>query len=71
MKILNYFKESFRRKKARRITQEYSTVIDSFYLQVEGKVDFANWDNPLVKRVEISQYMIDFLKKFIKKTKFL
>jgi hypothetical protein len=40
MKMLNYLKESFRKKKARRITQEYPTIINSFNLKDEGRVDF-------------------------------
>ncbi|MEO8822959.1 MAG: FkbM family methyltransferase [Ginsengibacter sp.] len=67
MKISRYFKESFRRKKARRITKEYPAKIDSFELKDEGKIDFANWDNPLVIPKEITQDMVDFFKKFIKK----
>ena len=67
MKISSYFKESFRRKKARRFTKEYPAKIDSFDLKDEGKIDFANWDNPLVTPKEITQEMVDFFKKFIKK----
>ena len=67
MNILNYFKESFRRKKARRFTQEYPVKIYSFDLKDEGKVEFANWNNPLVVPLVISQEMVDFFKKFINK----
>lgn len=67
MNILNYFKESFRRKKARRITQEYPAKIYSFDLKDEGKIEFANWDNPLLSPKTVSQEMVDFFKKFIKK----
>ena len=49
MNIVRYFKESFRRKKARRVTQEYPAKIDSFDLKDEGTIEFANWDNPLLK----------------------
>lgn len=65
--MLNYFKESFRRKKARRFTQEYPAKIDSFNLKDEGKIEFANWDNPLVSPKAVTQEMVDFFKKFIKK----
>lgn len=64
--MLSYFKKSFRRKKARRFTQEYPFKINSFDLKDEGKVDFANWDNPLVSPKIVSQEMVDFYKKFIK-----
>jgi FkbM family methyltransferase len=67
MNILNYFKESFRRKKARRFTKEYPAKIDLFNLKDEGKIEFANWDNPLVSPKIVSQEMVDFFKKFIKK----
>jgi len=67
MKPLSYLKESLRRRKARRFTQEYPAIINSFDLKDEGKVDFANWDNPLISPLLITQEMIDFFKKFIKK----
>lgn len=67
MSLLNYFKESFRRKKARRFTSEYPAKIDSFNLKNEGKIEFANWDNPLVNAKMVTQEMVDFFKKFIKK----
>lgn len=67
MGIINFFKASFLRKKARRYTQEYPPKIDSFDLKDEGKIDFVNWSNPLVTPVIINQEMVDFFKKFIKK----
>ena len=67
MNILNYFKASFRRKKARRVTEEYPAKINVFDLKDEGKIEFANWDNPLVTPKIVSQEMVDFFKKFIKK----
>ncbi|HMG15334.1 MAG TPA: FkbM family methyltransferase [Saprospiraceae bacterium] len=67
MKIINYFKASFERKRARRITREYPAKIDSFNLKDEGIIEFANWDNPLVKPWIITQEMVDFFKQFIKK----
>ena len=67
MKLSDYFRESMLRRKARRITQEYPARINSFELKDEGKIDFANWDNPLVTPLFISQEMVDFFKKFIKK----
>jgi FkbM family methyltransferase len=67
MKILDYLKLHRKRRKARRITQEYPATISSFDLKDEGQVDFANWDNPLLKPISINQEMVDFFKKFIKK----
>jgi FkbM family methyltransferase len=69
--MINYLKESFRKKKARRITQEYPTIINSFNLKDEGRVDFANWDNPLVSPLNLRQEMVDFYKKFIKRGDFV
>lgn len=65
MKILDYFIASFARKKARRITQEYGARIESFDLTNEGRIDFANWDNPLVYPITITQELVDFYRKFI------
>ena len=65
--MLKYLRESFRRKKARRITQEYAPLIKTYQLEKEGAVEFANWDNPLVEKHTISQVDVDFFKKFIKK----
>lgn len=67
MKLSDYFRQSMLRRKARRVTQEYPARINSFELKDEGKIDFANWDNPLVTPLIISQEMVDFFKKFIKK----
>ncbi len=69
--MIKYFKESFRRKKARRITQEYPHRIDRFDLEKDGVIEFANWENPLIKPVSISQSEIDFYRKFIQKGDFI
>lgn len=66
MNFISYFKLHLKRRKARRITQEYPAVISTFNLKNEGKMDFANWDNPLVTPFFISQEMVDFFRKFIK-----
>ncbi len=67
MKALNYIKESIQRRKAKRFTREYPGTINSFDLKDEGRIDFMNWDNPLVKPLFIDQDMVDFFRKFIKK----
>jgi FkbM family methyltransferase len=64
--MLRYFKESFRRKKARRITAEYPPILNTFNLSKDGQIEFANWSNPLVEQIEISQSYVDFFRKFIK-----
>lgn len=69
--MIKYFKESFRRKKARRVTMEYPHRIDKFNLEREGEIEFANWENPLLSPVRITQSEIDFYRKFIKKGDFI
>ena len=66
MAILEYLKKTFRKKIARRITREYATRTDVFTLSQEGRVEFKNWDNPLVRPFEIKQGMVDFFKQFIR-----
>jgi FkbM family methyltransferase len=65
--MLQYLRDSFRRKTARRITKEYPAIIETLKLENEGLIEFANWDNPLVKRIEITQSQIDFFRQFISK----
>lgn len=64
--MINYFKKSLARKRARRITQEYPPIIERVELAKDGPVDFANWSNPLVKPFVLTQHTVDFFKKFIK-----
>jgi FkbM family methyltransferase len=67
--MFNYLKNALqrkiRKKIARRVTKEYPPKIDTFNLQI-GTIEFANWDNPLVKPIKIDDNMIDFFKQFIK-----
>ena len=62
--MFNYLKESFARKKARRVTAKYPYEIDSFQLEKEGKVQFANWKNPLIPPKAITQAEINFFRRF-------
>ncbi|NOT38014.1 MAG: FkbM family methyltransferase [Saprospiraceae bacterium] len=64
--MLNYLKNSFRRKIARRFTREYPTIPYSIQTEKYGTIEFSNWDNPLVSRVELDTNMIDFFGQFIK-----
>lgn len=66
MNIIEYFKNSFRRKYARRYTKEYPAVITTYNLKNEGQIEFANWDNPLMPNIEINQNYVDFFRKFIR-----
>jgi len=61
--MFNYLKESFARKKARRVTSQYPHEVSTFELPNEGVVEFANWKNPLVPFQKITQDQIDFYRK--------
>ena len=63
--MINYFIKSFRRKVARRITKKYPFRVDSFDIEGVGEIKFANWENPLIERKEISIDNIDFFRKFL------
>lgn len=69
--MLKYLKESFRRKKARRFTREYSTTVYNYDLREDGIVEFAQWDNPLFQPEFITKDVVDFFKKFINKGAFV
>lgn len=64
--MLSYFKNSFRRKMARRFTKEYPTVVTHYEFVNDGKIDFAEWSNPLTSLSGLKQETIDFFRKFIK-----
>ncbi|HEX7844185.1 MAG TPA: FkbM family methyltransferase [Chitinophagaceae bacterium] len=65
--LLDYIKRKLARKKARKVFQEYDYEIQSFDLSTDGKVQFANWKNPLVPAFIITQADVDFFKQFIPK----
>jgi FkbM family methyltransferase len=67
MSLFSYLKDSFARKKARRIFQNFGYRIDSFQLKEEGKVDYANWLNPLLQPKKVTQEEVDFFKSIIRK----
>ena len=64
--MFNYLKKSFARKMARRFTKEYPSIIHTFDLGKYGKIQFANWSNPLVSPIEIDCSMVEFFNQFIK-----
>lgn len=68
--MINYFRESFKRKIARRFTREYPTRVDAFEIEGVGEVKFANWLNPLVKPVEFDVASIGFFRQFVKEGDF-
>jgi FkbM family methyltransferase len=65
MPILTYLKKSFQRKRARRVFQQYGFQVDTFQLANNESIEFANWLNPLIAPKEITQYEIDFFRKYI------
>ncbi len=67
MSIITYLKDSFSRKKARRVFQNYGYRIDKFLLDKDGEVEYANWLNPLVQPKIVTQKEVDFFKKVISK----
>jgi FkbM family methyltransferase len=69
--MMNYFKESFKRKIARRVTKEYPYSIIKFDLEKDGVIEFAKWENPLAIPIHITQSDIDFFRRFIKKGDFV
>ena len=63
--MFNHLKESLRRKKARRITQEYPPKIEHFTINNET-IQFANWSNPLVEQIKLDNDGVNFFRQFIK-----
>ncbi|NBB20207.1 FkbM family methyltransferase [Runella sp. CRIBMP] len=64
--MFKYFRDSFRRKIARRYTKEYPSLINHYQLEKDGQIDFAEWANPLATRLGLKQETVDFFRKFIK-----
>lgn len=69
--MIKYFKESFRRKLARRVSREYPHSIVRFELEKDGSIEFAKWENPLAFAVSINQSDVDFFRQFIKEGDFI
>lgn len=65
--MFSRIKESFKRKKARRVFAEYTYKLVHFDLETDGMVEFADWDNPLTGDKTITQKEINFFRKFVKK----
>jgi FkbM family methyltransferase len=64
--MFKYLKSSFSRKIARRVTKEYPEKMYAFDLEGFGKIEFANWENPLVPQYQITKGMVAFFNQFIK-----
>jgi FkbM family methyltransferase len=65
MGLVEYFKRKLSKRKARRIFGEYPTVVNDYFLATDGKVQFANWENPLMKPKSVTQSEVNFFRKFI------
>jgi FkbM family methyltransferase len=65
MGIVSYLKDSFSRKSARRKFKKYAYRIDKFDLSREGVIEFANWQNPLIKPYTLTQKELDFFRELI------
>lgn len=64
--ILTYLRNKIRKFRAKRIFDEYGYKIISFTLPVDGKVEYAQWLNPLERMKEITQSRVNFFKQFVK-----
>lgn len=64
--MFRYLKASLARKKARRFFREYPYIIQTFQLGQDGDVQFANWQNPLVRPFTLTDAEMNFWRKFIK-----
>jgi FkbM family methyltransferase len=69
--MINYFRDSLRRKVARRVTREYDFTVKTFLLEKDGIVELAIWNNPVAPDVWINQDMVDFFRKFIREGDFV
>jgi FkbM family methyltransferase len=65
MGIIGYLKGSFSRKAARRKFKKYPYRVDKFDLSREGIIEFANWQNPLIRPYALTQGEIDFFRELI------
>ena len=63
--MLQYLKNSLARKRARRFFKEYPFEVEKFHLERDGPIEFANWQNPLTRKISLTQGEIDFWSQFI------
>jgi FkbM family methyltransferase len=71
MGIMDYLKASFSRKIARRVFKKYEYKIDKFDLSNYGAIEFANWQNPLIKPYVLTSRELDFFKELIPEGSFV
>ena len=63
--MFNYFRNSFRRKIARRFHRTYPQEVHVFNLKETGRIEFSNWLNPLSSVKNITQGKVNFFKKLV------
>ena len=63
--LFRYIKDKLARRKARRVFKEYPHEVQTFQLDKEGPVQFANWKNPLMKDFILTQAHVDSFRRFI------
>lgn len=63
--VLNYLRNSLRRKRARWVTMEYPARVNVFDFPEIGRVEFANWENPLARPVPLDAETIAFFRRYI------
>jgi hypothetical protein len=61
--LLDFFRKRREKKRIRKTFREYGSHIESYDLPVEGRVDFALWDNPLEAEKQVTQAHVDFYKR--------
>ena len=64
--MIKYFKESFKRKVARRKFQTYGHTITDYNFPGVGEFQYANWDNPLSMGKVITNDQYEYYKQFVK-----
>ena len=63
--MLSYLRDSLRRKRARRFTRIYPARVDAYEVPGLGRVEFANWENPLARPVPLEPATVEFFGRFI------
>ena len=64
--MLNYLRNKLKKYRAKRVFDEYDYKIVDFDLGSDGKIQYAQWLNPLEKSKAIERSKIDFFRRFIK-----
>lgn len=65
-RLIKYFKESIKRKVARRKFVVYDHSIMVYNFQGAGRFRYARWNNPLARNTLVKEEQFNYYKKFIK-----